>query len=260
MNTFLIQLSVYGRSRSILLISIVSVLMVVGIPVYIGVFEDYLPGQFKALFAGTFEFPLVYNTVSNLLYYFSYVFGILVILITCQGFEYNTYKLQVINGVSKVSLWKNSVYLCLLISVILFGLCAALSMVVGMANDPENFTFNGMEWVFLCAAQSFVLVCYAVSVSLVFKRSGTAIFVYFVWFALMERTLAQILDFNFHLYPLFRFLPGKVVEDLSYLIATQDKIILHREYFEIKPFIAAIWLLVSLGFNFYRFKTEDYVK
>lgn len=256
----LAQFKWYLKSPTIRFTVLVSFLITLGLPYYLSLFEENLNGRLQALSSGAFQFPIIYNTVANIQYYFNYLFGVAVVIIVSAGFEKGTYKLAIMNGRSKRQLWVDSIRLVAVLSALLFLVCFLLSVSIGLFKDPGNFTLSGFKWIFIYFFQTVTLLSYAVTFGLIFKHSGSAVLAYLIWFPFAERVIAQILEFNFKLYPVFRFLPGKVVEDLVHMIAATGFFIQRTQYLEYKFVAAALWLAVSLGLNCYFYKKADYVK
>lgn len=70
---------------------------------------------------------------------------------------------------------------------------------------------------FIYYFRTFIFLLYAVMTVLAFKHARTVTFIYLVYFLFVKRWLAYIMDIKFKLYPTCRFLPGKVIEDLTYM-------------------------------------------
>lgn len=260
MNSLFADIAVYRRSRSLLIIALASFLIIFGIPIYFVLLDDTLPESWKIIFEGAFEFPSVYNTISVIQYYLNFMVCILMINIISSRLENQTFKVALINGVSKWKIFLNTILLTVLMSTILFVSSMVSSIWIGLYEDPTGFMLQGIHWNFIYWYQSFVLLSFAVTFSLIFKHAGTASFSFFLWFFILERTLAQVLDFNFKLYPVFRFLPGKCLEDISYLIVTRGMVVQHLEYYQYFLPASCIWLILSLMVNYIIIMKQDYVK
>lgn len=260
MNSFIPELLLLTKSPKVKLNVLIGIVILVGFPFYLSLFEQSLGRNMILLLDGAFNFPYVYNTVIIFQYYFNYLFGVLLIMMTCERFEYSTYKLALINGSTRSDLWENSIYFTLLTSAFLTMISFAMSISIGLIKSSSAFTLEGAGWIAIYFIQTFILLTYAVSFSLIFKHAGTAINVYIIWFLFVERIIAQYMDFNFGFYPLFRFLPGKVVEDLTYMVSGEGMIIHHLDYYEWRFLAALLWMIISLCLNHYIFKKTDYAR
>lgn len=260
MRGFFIELWLVAKSPPIRLITGISLAISVFIPFYLSLHVQHMGEPWSILLADAFKSPHVYNTVVIFHYYSNYLFGIVMIMIISQGFVTRSYKLSLMNGVKKIDLFKNSVLLTLLCSLVLTIIGLMISMIVEWYENGGNLSFSGFSWFGIYFFQTFVLLSYAVTLALLINVPGVAIVTYFIWFGFVERLLAQFMDFDLKLYPIFRFLPGKVVEDLTYMISDGGLVVRHMEHYEYKFVVSGLWLVISLAINLYIFKKADYVR
>lgn len=214
------------------------------------------------IFENYFSFPVVYNSIAIFQLYPSILFGVLIIMLISSGFEEDTFKILLMNGITKKSLWQNTILLCWVLATLLFFLSIPIAFNIGYIKSQFtfDFSFTGFYWLCIYYFQTFMFFLYAVIIALVFKHSGTAIFVYLVLFLQAERWLAYIIDITFNLYPTCRFLPGKVVEDLTYMDPNPRFVIQYLDVQDQRWVFACFYLVLSIAIIGLLFKKANYTK
>lgn len=237
---------------------ITSLLFLIFLPYYIAFFlVDY---RSLSIFKTYFSFPLVFNSLGIFQYYPSLLFGAVIVLILTKAFEDGTFKILLINGYTIRKLWINTLLYCLIISVLLFFITTIITFHIGYLKT-ESFVdihFVDFEWILIYFFQTFMLLLFAVTLSFLIKHSGAAVFVYLIYFFLVERTIAYFFDMTLKAYPVFRFLPGKVVEDLTYMQPNPRFVIQYLEYQNERWVASFFWLVFMLIFSFFLFKKANY--
>jgi len=239
-------------------VSIISLLFLLFLPYYIAFYS--VEHKSMSLFKTYFSFPLVFNSTAIFQFYPSILVGTVVVLIVTKAFEDGVFKIFLINGYTRRRIWTNSLLSCLLVSVLLFLITAAIAFHIGYLKTGEigGFGFNDFKWVVIYFFQTFMILLFALSTALLVKHSGSAVFVYLVYLLLAERLLAQFMDFVLDLYPMFRFLPGKVIEDLTYLDPNTNFVIQYLDVQDERWLASIVWLIISLIGTYILFKKANY--
>lgn len=213
-----------------------------------------------------FSFSIVFNTVSVLeLCIPLHLMSLTIIVLICQEIESKTYRLHLLHGSSRYQIWLDSLALTLILSILMMTLSIAVAFSLGLLVDG-NLTnlesFEPLRWHLILLFQAFSYFNFSISLSLIFKRIGIAILVYILWFGGIERTIAQILNFNppFNWYPVGDLFPGKSIEELSHfkVLEILGTYIYHKGYETLKQTFALIWCFVSIVFNYQFYKRIAY--
>lgn len=258
MKEYLIFLKASLRAPVSRAMLIISIILLFSLPYYIAFFS--VEHKSMSLFKTYFSFPLVFNSVGIFQFYPSILFGAVVVLIITKAYEEGIFKILLINGYTRSKLWLNSVLICFIVSFILFVVTTIISFHIGYlkTRNFDEVYFKDFEWILIYFFQTYLILLYALVVSLLIKHSGSGVFVYLIYFILVERLLAQLMDFVFNLYPAFRFLPGKVVEDLTYMQPNPDFVAQYLEVQEERWIASVIWLIISLVATKILFKKSNY--
>lgn len=214
-----------------------------------------------------FTFPIVFNTISVLeLCIPLHLMSLTIIVLICQEFDFKTYRLHLLNGSSRFELWLNTLLLTLVLSIFIMLLSFIISFGFGISIDKSIVNLDSIKpfrWHLILFFQAFAYFNFAITLSLLFRKTGIVILVYILWFGAIERTLAQIFNFNapFHWYPVGDLMPGKSIEELSrfkVLEALGGVYIYHNGYEILKQSFAILWCSASILFNYSFYKRLAY--
>jgi ABC-2 type transport system permease protein len=142
---------------------------------------------------GAYNFPVVWQNIT----YFAAIGKIflVVILITNVTNEYSngTLKQNLIDGLSKkeflVSKLISAGILTVMSTIVVFGITLFLGITKSTVS-PESL-FSGIEYMGVYALKLFYIFCFALFLSLLFKKSAFALLMYVVW-SILENILFGI--------------------------------------------------------------------
>lgn len=213
-------------------------------------------GRFQML-SNAFSFPTVFNTMSVIQLLPFQLLSIYFISLVCNGFESKTYKLHILAGKTKNDLFMGKLWLGLVLCLISAILVIVLSFIFGLINDDEYgviINLNSVKWLLLFLIQAFAFTSFATTIGLIIKKTGPAIVVYILWFALFDRIISHFMP-----HPLNDFFPGQSIEVLTKLDVARQFAIIHDELNPIgKSLVAAFWILTSNIVNIILYRKANY--
>lgn len=216
--------------------------------IFLLLFLYYLPQidlRFN-FFEGAFKFPIVFNTICVSALLPAQLICILQIILICKDFSSKTYRLFIINGMSSDSLLLKSIYLSFLLSLFTSLIVFTISILVGVFAGGE-FNFYSIRWVGIYFFQTFCYSIYGLAIGVTIKDIGISSFIYILWFSLLERIIAQLLNYNLKLLPLGNILPGKIIENKSSLIVGKGTVLGEQPLpFFIDLIFTLFWLIISI--------------
>ncbi len=227
---------------------------------YIGYYINSLTVQNvpmgEALLGSPFSFPKIWNTVGFMSSWLLYFPGILFIMLLTNEFNFKTHRQNIIDG------WERKQFITVkFVFAFIFSLAATLfnvimAVILGLVSSANNFSFTGTENIIYIFIQTFSYISFAMFMAILFRRSGAAIAVFFLYGLIFEWLLTALINFKFELAPVGYFLPLQVTDTLLPLpFGTK---VLYKDAPE--PWALLIGALIYLGvYYFFSVKkfTED---
>ena len=227
---------------------------------YIGYYINSLTVQNvpmgEALLGSPFSFPKIWNTVGFMSSWLLYFPGILFIMLLTNEFNFKTHRQNIIDG------WERKQFITVkFVFAFIFSLAATLfnvimAVILGLVTSANNFSFTGTENIIYIFIQTFSYISFAMFMAILFRRSGAAIAVFFLYGLIFEWLLTALINFKFELAPVGYFLPLQVTDTLLPLpFGTK---VLYKDAPE--PWALLIGALIYLGVYYFfsaRKFTED---
>lgn len=217
--------------------------------------------RFGNLLDEAFSFPNVWLTCSFLNLFPVQLMSILLIVLTCRGFDEKTYRLHLLSGENRRDLWLRKVLLITLLTAFSLIITFSTAWLCGYLIDPNSvfmmslFSFSGLGAFILQVA---IYLSFALLISLLTKKTLIALLVYVVWFSLLERTISSLINHFSPEYSVGNFLPGKALE---YLNPFELEALLtgrYQPYNFAYLFMSIIWLTVTNIYSLYIFKKSRF--
>lgn len=166
---------------------------------------EKVPGS-SMILGSPFAYPGVWGTVGWINSWLLYFPGLLMILLMTNEFNFKTHRQNIIDGLSRNQFITVKLVLALIMAVII-TVINVLTAFYFASTLPGSFTTNGMENIFYIFLQSVAYIFFALMLAVLFRRSGVAIIVLFLYGLIFEWVITATLTFNFHLAPAGYFLP-----------------------------------------------------
>lgn len=166
----------------------------------------------KGLVGAPFDFPDVWHVVSYASSFLMFVLGLLIIISFTNEYSYKTHRQNIIDG------WSRKEFILVksvLTFIVAFGATAAVfltAVLFGLFENKASFTFEKVEFVGYFFIQALSYCSAALLFSLLFKRSGITIGVYFLYTLILENMLAGFLNHYFD--NIGRYLPLESTDNL----------------------------------------------
>ncbi len=204
-----------------------------------------------------YSFPLTWamtSYVSSYLYIFP---GFLTIILFTNEFSYKTHRQNLIDGWTRnefISAKLLSIVSITLISTITIGVTA---MVFGYTTGNHPFGGEYARNLSLSFLQCLSYCLFALMTGAIFKRSGIALGVYFIYVVILENFLFQV--FKKYVYNTGYYLPVESADNLIPLPVAEDlqKYLLTRPEFSYIFISCLIYLSLYIFITFRKFKTDD---
>lgn len=184
-----------------------------------------------------FQFPEVWNTVSWISSFLLFFPGLIIIILMTNEYSYKTHRQNVIDGLSRTQFIYVKMMLCVLIALASTLIVFAVAFIFGLTQGHANISFQNAQYIGMFFIQTLSYTSLALVIATLFRRSGIAIGVYFLYAEILDQLLSSLsshyfnnigryfpLESNDNLIPipLFKNMVGKLIEpsNLYYMLVT----------------------------------------
>ncbi|MCG2616494.1 ABC transporter permease [Terrimonas sp. NA20] len=160
-----------------------------------------------------FAFPKVWQTVGWFSSWLLYFPGMIIIMLMVNEFNFKTHRQNVIDGWSRKQFIGVKIAIVVLFSVLITVLNAITSIFFGSLSGG-GFSFEGMEYLIYIFFQSLAYLFLALMLAVLFRRSGLAIIIFFLYGLIFEWLICGLLTFQAKATPFSYFLPLQTTDVL----------------------------------------------
>jgi ABC-type transport system involved in multi-copper enzyme maturation permease subunit len=140
-----------------------------------------------------FEFPKVWQMASYVSSFLHFMPGLIIIILVTNEFSFKTHRQNIIDGQSRTQFILTKQILTLIISFIAAMVVAITAVLFGLQGQ-EKLTITGFQNIGLFFVQCLGYTNLALLISVLTRRSGIAIGVYFLYVTVLENILVQLLN------------------------------------------------------------------
>lgn len=167
--------------------------------------QTEVPGSSMVL-GSPFAFPKVWQTVGWFSSWLLYFPGMIIIMLMVNEFNFKTHRQNIIDGWSRKQFISVKIAMVILFSVLITILNAITSLFFGLISRG-SFSFEGMEYLIYVFFQALAYLFLALMLAVLFRRSGLAIIIFFLYGLIFEWLICGLMTFQFKLTPFSYFLP-----------------------------------------------------
>lgn len=142
----------------------------------------------------SFSFPFIWNLLTYTASYFVYILGCLIIILITNEYVYRTNRQNVIDGWSKLDFLHGKVLLVLFASIIATVWVLLIGLIYGSLVPGTTGPLTSINKVFFFFIYTLNHLGLAFLLAFLFKRSGLAIGLYFLYIMMIEFIIGKILD------------------------------------------------------------------
>jgi ABC-2 type transport system permease protein len=153
----------------------------------------------NSLIGSPFVFPKVWHTSAWIGGLFFVMIGMLYILLITNEVQYRTHRQNIIDGWSRLEFLKAKFSLLLFFVLVSTVLVFIVGLTTGLIYSPSTTdVFEGLQFLGYYALMSVLYLMAAFLVSILIKRTGLAIIIYFAVVFIVDNILWLSLTFNGH--------------------------------------------------------------
>ena len=168
-------------------------------------------GMANAVIGNPFNFPDLWHTVSYTSSFLMLMLGLLIIISITNEFSYKTHRQNVIDGWSRTQFIVVKMLLTVIISLVA-TLAVIITALIFGAMEGSDFSMEKFEFMGYFFIQALSYCSAALLFSMLFKRSGITIGVYFLYSTIIENMIAGLL--NKYVDNVGRYLPLESSDNL----------------------------------------------
>ncbi len=203
-----------------------------------------------------YSFPQVWQMVAQTSSYLLIIPGLLTVILFTNEYSYKTHRQNLIDGLTRYEFISSKILTVIIISLISTLLVGVTALAFGYTGD-KPLSFERLLFIGYSFIQSLNYCFFALLISVLFRRSGISIGVYFIYVVILEFVLFFV--FKRYVYNTGYFLP---VESADGLISAPLFERGQKEFFP-KPEVKYI-LMTCIGYIalylliiYRKFKTDD---
>jgi hypothetical protein len=147
----------------------------------------------KAIMGGPFDFPMVWHTMSYFSSFLMFIPGLLMIISITNEFSYKTHRQNVIDGLSRTQFVTVKMVLAVLLALGCTITVFLTTLFFGLAASETPLDFGQAKAVLYYFVQALSYSGLALLFGLLFRRSGIAIGVFFLYQLILDELLAALL-------------------------------------------------------------------
>jgi ABC-2 type transport system permease protein len=159
-----------------------------------------------------FDFPDIWHVVSFTSSFLMFMLGLLVIISFTNEYSYKTHRQNIIDGWSRKEFILVKSAITVIVSLVASIAVFITALLFGLIENPASFTFQKIEFIGYFFIQALSYSSLALLFSLIFKRSGITIGVYFLYTLILENMLATFL--NRYTDNVGRYMPLETTDNL----------------------------------------------
>jgi len=162
--------------------------------------------QSAMVIGDSFAFPKVWQTVGWLSSWLLYFPGMIIIMLMVNEFNFKTHRQNIIDGWSRRQFIGVKFATIILFALLITLINAITSLFFGSLSSG-SFTLDGIEYLGYVFIQSLAYLFFALMLAVLFRRSGLAIIIFFLYGLIFEWLITALTNFQFKLTPIGYFLP-----------------------------------------------------
>lgn len=166
----------------------------------------------EALLGSPYSFPKVWGTVGFMSSWLLYFPGILFIMLLTNEFNFKTHRQNIIDGWTRQQFITVKFVFALLFAVAATVFNLLVALLFGSLTTGSTFSFAGVENVGYIFIQTLAYISFAMFLAVLFRKSGAAIAVFFLFGLIFEWLITMLINFKMDLSPLGYFLPLQVTD------------------------------------------------
>lgn len=224
------------------------------------VYHDKNAGDAAKLFLGgpPYAFPKVWAMTSYVSSYLLFIAGLIMIINVTNEFSFKTHRQNVIDGETRTQFVVTKLVCGIVVAIVSTIFVFLTAMFFGITAEEGGFSFENFQYILYFFLQALSYCWLAIFFSLLFKRSGISIGVFFLYTIVLENVLVQAL--NYYANGAGKYLPIQSSDELlplPVLEKVQQEISKSEVNVTLQLILVIAYLAAYFFFSKRKFETAD---
>lgn len=206
---------------------------------------------------GSFNFPGVFNTLTQISSWLLYFPGFIIIFHTTNEFTFKTHRQNIIDGLERSDFIKAKLGFAFILALLCTLIVFLSSLFFGIISGGGPITLEGLSYIGYFFIQSCVYILFALLLSLLFRRAALAVGIYFIYGILFDFLLALWISKGTNSAVGFYIMPLQVADQLVPNVVTEKITFLGTYKTNIAFAISIAWIIFYCWFPVRKFSKED---
>lgn len=185
----------YRTFRVLMILFLISIFGINFFVFYIKQLTTQSNRQINVIMGAPFDFPNVWHTVSYISSFLLFIPGLIIITFVTNEYTFRTTRQNIIDGWSRRQFIQVKIAFVILLSL-LSTLCVFLAALLFGIGSGSTFSFSKIEFVGFYFIQAVSYTMVALLLSVIIKRSGLAIGIFFLYSLIIENMLSALLNYS----------------------------------------------------------------
>ena len=207
---------------------------------------------------GSFNFPGVFNTLTQISSWLLYFPGFVIIFHTTNEFTFKTHRQNIIDGLERSDFIKAKLGFAFILAILCTLVVFISSLFFGIISGGGPITLEGLSYIGYFFVQSCVYILFALLLALLLRRAALAVGIYFIYGILFDFLLALWISKGTNSALGFYIMPLQVSDQLIPNIITEKSATLLGTFkTSIALIISIAWIIFYCWFPIRKFSKED---
>ncbi|MDQ6609317.1 MAG: ABC transporter permease [Bacteroidota bacterium] len=180
--------------RTFWILSALFIISIFGINyIVLQVQQEVKKTEFGQLLGGPFDFPQVWHSVAYVSSFLLFIPGLLMIISITNEFSYKTHRQNIIDGLSRQQFISVKMMLAVIIAFVSTTVVFIMAFLFGKLSGGTAINFDRISYIGMFFIQTLSYSMLALLFGLLFRRSGIAIGVFFLYMLIIDELIAGVL-------------------------------------------------------------------
>jgi hypothetical protein len=207
---------------------------------------------------GSFNFPGVFNTLTQITSWLLYFPGFVIIFHTTNEFTFKTHRQNIIDGLERNDFIKAKLGFAFILALICTLIVFISCIFFGIISGGGPITLEGLSYIGYFFVQSCIYILFALLLSLLLRRAALAVGIYFIYGILFDFLIALWISKTTSSTLGFYLMPLQVSDQLVPNVITEKTVgLLGTFKTNIALLISLAWIAFYCWFHIRKFSKED---
>lgn len=219
---------------------------------------DFTANAVSTMIFGSFRFPGVFNTLTQISNWLLYFPGFVIIFHTTNEYTFKTHRQNIIDGLEREEFIKAKLGFAFILAIICTIIVFFSCLFFGMISGGGTITGEAIAYIGYFFIQSCIYILFALLLALLLRRAALAVGIYFIYGILFDFLFALWISKSTDSIIGFYLMPLQVSDQLIPNVVTEKAVSMLGNYKKLTGLIICLaWIVFYCWFPTRKFRTED---